>query len=154
MDQTQWENAVGLTYRIPKGEHPKTDNCKNIYEHYNGNDGESESASVTLACSSILSTTEAMRRGLALTGKLDANAFVLGANAIRNDFYWDAHVPMSFEIAGPRGPFKTRAFSHWTVADWSSTQSQYTFPSYPCYYRDFGPNGAGCEDLRRLYGKK
>jgi hypothetical protein len=151
MDQVQWENAVGLTYRIPDGEHPKTDNCKNIYERYNGNDGLSESAYVTIACSAILSTTEIMNRGERLTGTLDANSFVLGANAIRNNFSWDAHVPMEFQIPDADGPFKTRAFSHWTVGDWSSGQSRYTFPVYPCYYRDFGPNGAGCEDLRGTY---
>ena len=153
MDQVQWENAVGLTYRIPAGEHPKTDNCKNIYERYNGNDGLSESASVLLACSSILSTSEIMNRGLRLTGKLDSNAFVLGANAIRNNFFWDAHVPMEYQIPDTNGPFKTRAFTHWTVADWSSAESRYTFPEYPCYYRDFGPNNAGCEDLRSTYKK-
>lgn len=153
MDQVQWENAVGLTYRIPEGEHPKTDNCKNIYERYNGNDGLSESAYVVIACSAILSTSEIMRRGERLTGTLDANAFVLGANAIRNNFFWDAHVPMEFQIPDADGPFKTRAFTHWTVADWSSAESRYTFPRYPCYYRDFGPNNGGCEDLRPTYKK-
>ena len=94
-----------------------------------------------------------MRRGVKLTGKLDATSFVLGANAIRDDFYWDAHVPMEFKIPGRNGPFQTRAFRHYTVADWSSSQSKYLFPAYPCYYKLFGPNNAGCEDLRRYYRK-
>jgi hypothetical protein len=153
MDQAQWENAKGLTYRIPDGEHPKGDNCKNIYESYNGNDGTSESASVLLACSAILTTSDAMNRGIKLTGRLDANSLVIGFNAIQNDFYFDAHVPMQFVVPDPDGPFKTRGFSHWTVADWSSAESKYTFPKYPCYYRTFGPNNAGCDDLRSLYKK-
>lgn len=151
MDQVQWENAVGLTYRIPAGEHRAGNNCKDIYEHYHGNDGLSESAAVLVFCSTILSTAEMMNRGIELTGKLDATSFVLGANAINNDFYWDSHVPMSFRIPDADGPFKTRAFNHWTVADWSSAESKYTFPKYPCYYASFGANGAGCEDLRPLY---
>jgi substrate-binding family protein len=153
MDQVQWENSVGLTYRIPEGEHPKSDNCKNIYEDYNGDDGLSESAYVIVACSAVLSTAEIMNRGIALTGRLDGNSFVIGANAITNDFYWDSHIPMDFKIPGQDGPFKTRAFDYFTVADWSSSQSKYTFPKYPCYYRQFGPNGAGCEDLRSKYRK-
>jgi hypothetical protein len=151
MDQVQWENSVGLTYRIPSGEHPKAGNCRKIYEQYNGNDGQGDSASVKIACTAVLSTAEIMRRGLRLTGRLDANSFVIGADAIRNDFYWDAHVPMEYRIPGVNGPFKTRAFSHYTVADWSSARSAYEFPKYPCYYRVFKPNGGGCEDLRSMY---
>jgi hypothetical protein len=154
MDPTQWRNAVGLTYRLPAGVSPYDGNCKNIYEHYNGNDGNGDSASVKLACGAVLSTAEIMKRGVALTGRLDANAFVIGADAIKNNFFFDAHVPMEFDIPSVHGPFKTRAFSHYTVAAWSSTKAAYTFPAYPCYYRHFGPNNAGCEDLRAFYTKK
>jgi hypothetical protein len=144
---------VGLSYRIPAGEHPKAGNCKAIWEHYNGNDGNGEAAWTTIACAEVLTTWEIMKRGIALTGTLDANSFVLGANAITNDFYYDAHVPMDFVIPGPNGPFKTRGFSHYTVAQWSPSQSKYVFPVYPCYYVIFGPNGKGCQDLRRYYKK-
>jgi hypothetical protein len=92
-----------------------------------------------------------MRRGFKRTGRFDANSLLLGADAIRDDFYYDAHVPMSFAYPGPNGPFKTRGFTHWTVADWSSTAKAYTFPAYPCYYKTFKPNGAGCEDLRSKF---
>lgn len=153
MDQVQWENSVGLTYRIPGGEHPKAGNCRRIYEQYNGNDGQGDSASVKIACTAVLSTAEIMRRGLKLTGRLDANAVVIGADAIRNDFFWDAHVPMEYRIPSVNGPFKTRAFSHYTVADWNSARSAYEFPAYPCYYRVFRPNNGGCEDLRATYKK-
>ena len=61
---------------------------------------------------------------------------------------------MSFDIPGPHGPFKTRAFSHYTVAAWNAATKKYDFPAYPCYYRSFGANNAGCEDLRRFYSKK
>jgi hypothetical protein len=152
-DQVQWQNAVGLTYRLPAGASPYDGNCKKIYESYVSGDGNGDSASVKIACADVLSTAEIMRRGIKLTGKLDATSFVFGADAIHQDFYWDAHVPMLFRIGGPNGPFKTRAFDHYTVAAWSSAQSKYTFPAYPCYYRLFGPNNGGCEDLRKFYSK-
>ena len=46
------------------------------------------------------------------------------------------------------GPFKTRGFSHWTVADWSSEAKRYEFPGFPCYWKRFRPNRRGCTDLR------
>ncbi len=144
MDQVQWENAIGLSTRVPG--HPKFQNCKKIYESYNGNDGQSESAAVLIACTGILSTSEIMNRGYKRTGVLDANSFMLGADMIRNDFFWDAHVPMEYKFPAG-GPYKTRGFSHWTVADWSTAEARYLFPKYPCYYRVFGPNNGGCEDL-------
>ena len=149
MDQVQWENAIGLSTRVPG--HPKAGNCKKIYETYNGNDGQGDSAAVLIACTGILSTSEIMNRGYKKTGVLDSNSFLLGADAIRNDFYWDAHVPMEYSFPSAAGPFKTRGFSHWTVADWSSTEGRYLFPKYPCYYRTFGPNNGGCEDLRATF---
>ena len=151
MDQAQWENSVGLSIRVPPAEHKFNGNCKKIYEKYNPNDGQSNSVAVTLACVSVLPTAEMMNRGIKLTGTLDSNAFLLGADMIRNDFYYDATVPMEYRFPSPGGPFKTKGFSHWTVADWSSAESRYTFPAYPCYYRTFGPNNAGCEDLRSTY---
>lgn len=153
MDQVQWENAEGLTYRLPPGASPFDGNCRRIYESYNGNDGNGESASVKIACGSVLTTAEIMRRGVRLTGRLDANSFVLGANAIRDDFFFDSHVPMAYSVPSSRGPFQTRAWRHYTVAEWSASQSRYLFPKYPCYYKTFGPNNAGCEDLRRFYRK-
>ena len=83
----------------------------------------------------------------------DANAFIVGANAIRNDFFWDAHVPMEFKFENTGGPFKTRAWSHMTPVDWNVSQGEFDFPAYPCYYRTFGPGGGGCEDLRALFEK-
>ena len=151
MDQRQWENAVGLTIRVPPGKHPKYDNCKKIYQKYHPSDGQETSASVLIACASVLPTAEAMRRGVKRTGKLDSNAYLLGADAIRDDFYYDAHVPMSYSFPSENGPFKTRGFTHWTVADWSSGKSVYEFPKFPCYYKVFKPNGAGCEDLRSKF---
>ena len=153
MDPRQWENAVGLTIRVPPGEHSQDGNCKRIYEKYNGNDGQSESVAQTLACVSVLPTAEMMNRGIKRTGVLDSDAFLLGADTFRNDFYYDAHVGLQYSFPGPKGPFKTKGFSHWTVADWSSTQSKYTFPEYPCYFKTFGPDKAGCEDLRATYKK-
>jgi hypothetical protein len=151
MDQRQWENAVGLTIRVPPGKHPKDGNCKKIYQKYYPNDGQEGSASVLLACVTVLPTAEAMRRGVARTGRLDSSSLLLGADAIRDDFYYDAHVPMSFSFPGVNGPFKTRGFTHWTVADWNSNEQVYEFPRFPCYYKTFKANGAGCEDLRSKF---
>lgn len=152
MDQRQWENAVGLSIRVPLSAHPKADNCKKIYQKYYAGDGQEGSAAVLIACVTVLPTAEAMRRGFKRLGKLDSNAFVLGIDAIRDDFYYDAHVPMSFSIPPSlSGPFKTRGFSYWTVVDWNSDKSVYEFPKFPCYYKTFKPNGGGCTDLRSKF---
>lgn len=154
MDQRQWENAVGLSTRVPPGEHASQGKCKRIYEKYNGNDGQSESASAQIACAVILTTAEMMRRAVRLTGTLTADTLLLGADGIDNDFFFDAHVPMNYKFPDANGPWKTRGFSHYTVVDWSSTSSAYTFPEYPCYYQRFGASKqSGCEDLRRYYKK-
>ena len=66
--------AEGLTYRLPAGASPYDGNCKKIYEHYQGNDGNGDSASVKIACADVLSTAEIMKRAVKLTGRLDANS--------------------------------------------------------------------------------
>jgi hypothetical protein len=142
---------VGLSIRVPAGKHPKTDNCKKIYQKYHPSDGQQDSAAVILACVSVLPTAEAMRRAIKRTGVLSANTLLLGADAIRDDFYYDAHVPMSFSFPDSDGPFKTRGFEHWTVVDWSVDEGKYTFPEFPCYYRRFEAGGGGCEDLRSKF---
>lgn len=149
MDQRQWRNSVGLSARVPAGEHDHAGNCARIYRKYNGEDGSSTSAATNIACAQILTTAEIMRRAVALTGKLNADTLLLGADDIRNDFFYDGTVPMEFRFPGVNGPFKTRGFSHYTIAKWSG--STYTFPEYPCYYRVIGPNKSGCEDLRKYY---
>ena len=153
MDPAQWENAVGLSIRVPAGDHPMEGNCKRIYQKYNGNDGQENSVAVTLGCVSVLPTSEMMNRGIQRTGTLDANSFLVGADMFRDDFYYDAHVPMQYHFPSAKGPFKTKGFSHWTVVDWSRGESKYLFPKYPCYYKTFGPDNAGCEDLRATYKK-
>jgi hypothetical protein len=150
MDQQQWENAVGLSVRVPPGKHPKDGNCKKIYQKYYPNDGQEGSASVLIACVTVLPTAEAMRRGVARTGELNSQSLLIGADAIRDDFYYDAHVPMSFSFP-PGGPYKTRGFTHWTVADWNSDKAAYEFPKFPCYWKTFKPGLAGCEDLRSKF---
>ncbi|MBI4729714.1 MAG: ABC transporter substrate-binding protein [Acidobacteria bacterium] len=153
MDPVQWNNAIGLSYRVPAGYHRMEGNCKAIYEKYNPNDGQSDSASAKIACATILTTAEMMRRAVALTGTLDADTLLLGADAVNNDFFYDATVPLDWQYPSVRGPFKTRAFSHYTVVHWSSTQKKYYFPEYPCYYKVFKANNGGCEDLSRTYHK-
>lgn len=153
MDQRQWEHAVGLSIRVKPGQHYKEGNCADIYKHYYPNDGASESAAVIVACPDILMTAEIMRRAIERTGRLDANTFMVGADSIRGDYFYDATVPIEYRLPSVQGPFKTRGFSHYTVADWSSAKKVYEFPKYPCYYRVFKPNGGGCEDLSSSFKK-
>ncbi|MDQ1711182.1 MAG: branched-chain amino acid transport system substrate-binding protein [Frankiaceae bacterium] len=152
LQQDQWANAVGLSPRIKPGDHPKEGNCKKIYEKYYPADGLSGSASVTLACVSILTTTEAMKRAVDLTGQLTANSLMVGINAIQRDFYWEAHVPMTYTIPTSLSqPFDFTGYDHQTVVKWSRQAQDYTFPEYPRYWRTFGPGGSGGEDLRAYY---
>lgn len=151
-NQAQWENAVGLSTRVPPGEHPQEGNCKRIYEKYYPGDGQSESAAVVLVCAYFLPATEMMRRGERITGRLDANALLAGAHSIKNDYYYDAHVPLRWEFPGG-GPFKTKGWSHYTVVDWNSTRSAYDFPEYPLYWEIMGPGKSNGVDLRPLFKK-
>jgi hypothetical protein len=151
MDPAQWERAIGLSYRIPAGEHPKEGNCKKIYMKYNPGDGQENSAAVTLACMTVLPTADIMRRAIERTGRLDANTLMIGADSIKQDAFYDAHVPIEYSFPDADGPFRTRGFGHWTVADWSSSKNVYEFPAYPCYYEKFEANGGGCQDLRQTY---
>ena len=150
MTPQQWENAIGLSTRVPAGEHPKEHNCRDIYEHYYPGEGQSESAAVQLVCAYLLPPAEMMRRGEAITGTLDANALVVGADAITNDFYFDAHVPLDWQMP-PGGPYKTKGFTHYTVVDWNSQTKTYDFPAYPTYWEVMGPDGSNGADLRPLW---
>ncbi len=150
MNQNQWDNAVGLSARVPPGEHPKEGNCKRIYETYYKGDGQSESAAVQVMCAIFLPAAEMMRRGEQITGKLDANALIIGADAITNDFYFDAHVPLDWKFPAG-GPYKSKGWSHYTVVDWNSSKSAYDFPEYPLYWDIMGPNKSNGVDLRPLF---
>lgn len=151
MDQRQWENAIGLSTRVPPGQHPKDGNCKRIYEQYYPNDGQSTSAYSQVVCAQLLSVAEMMRRAVARTGVLNANSLLVGADHVRNDFFYDSTVPLRWSFPGPAGPFKTKAFSHYTVVKWSSTQSAYQFPEYPKYWEVMGPGRSGAQDLRPYF---
>jgi len=151
MDQRQWANAVGLSTRVPAGEHPKEGQCKKIYEKYYPGDGQSDSASVQVVCAQLLSSAEIMRRAVKATGVLTGNSWIVGADMVRNDFAYDAHVPIRWSFPGPQGPFKTKGFSHYTVVKWSSADSKYLFPEYPNYWEVMGPGKSGAQDLRPAF---
>lgn len=154
MQPNQWERAIGLSPRIRPGDHPNEGNCKKIYEKYYPNDGQSGSASVEVACASILTSTEAMKRAVDLTGVLTANSLQVGINAIKRDFYWDAHVPMTYTIpTSLKQPFDFTGYDHQTVVKWNRSKGDYDFPEYPKYWVRFGPGNSGGEDLRPYFTK-
>lgn len=155
MQPDQWEKAIGLSPRIKPGDHPAAGNCQKIYEKYYPNDGMASSASVEIACVGILTTTEAMERAVDLTGQLTANTLQLGINAIRSDFYWKDHVPMTYTVPTSFAqPFDFTGYDHQTVVKWNRGKGDYDFPEYPLYWSRFGPGKSGGEDLRPLFNKK
>lgn len=153
MDQRQWANAVGLSSRVKQGDHPMEGNCRRIYEKYYPNDGQSDTVSVRIICAQILTASETMRRAIAKTGVLTAETLLVGADSIKNDFFYDAHIPIEYSIPGTAGPFKTKGFSHYTVVKWNASSKRYDFPTYPTYWREMGPNRSNGEDLRAFYKK-
>ncbi len=153
MNQKQWSKAIGLSYRVPAGHHPAEGNCKRIYQRYYPNDGAGDDAAATqLACALILPAVEMMRRGERLTGQLTADSVVVGADAITNDFYFDATVPMDWSMP-LGGPYKTKAMDDWTVVKWNAERNYYEFPNFPLYWKKFGPNRSGGVDLRPQFKK-
>lgn len=155
MQPDQWEKAIGLSPRIQPGDHPAAGNCQKIYEKYYPNDGMSASASVEIACAGILTTTEAMGRAVDLTGQLTANSLQVGINAIKSDFYWKDHVPMTYTVPTSFAqPFDFTGYDHQTVVKWNRSKGDYDFPEYPLYWSRFGPGRSGGQDLRPLFTKK
>ncbi|MCU1673954.1 MAG: hypothetical protein JWN77_2067, partial [Frankiales bacterium] len=154
MNQNQWKNAVGLSPRVQPGDHPKEGNCKRTYEKYYPGDGLSGSASVLIVCQAILTSAEAMNRAVDLTGTLTANSLQVGINAIKRDFYWDSHVPMTYTIpTSLRNGFDFTGYDHQTVVKWPASGGDYVFPEYPKYWTRFGAGGSGGEDLRPFFNK-
>ena len=149
MDQTEWKNAVGLTTRIKPGQSPLDGQCAKIYDKYNSGDGQDTSAAVVVACESILTTTEAMKRAVDRTGVLTGSSLMLGVDAIRGDFAWEAFVPLSYVIVPKAGETKDRTgYDLQTVAAWNTSTLDYDFPQYPKYWKILGPNGSGWVDIR------
>lgn len=154
MDQDEWKNSIGLSTRIKIGASPHEGNCANIYKKYNNEDGYSGSAAVQLACPTVLLSAEAMRRAVDVTGQLTGNSLMLGVNAIRGDFFYDATVPLTYSVPDLDGPFDFTGFDLQTVARWNADRLDYDFPEYPIYWKIMGPNKSGGVDITAALRKK
>ena len=153
MNQQEWANAVGLTTRVAPGQSPYENNCAHIYDRYHSGDGQNASAAVVVACNTILTSSEAMRRAIDRTGVLTGNSLMVGVDAIRNDFSWDAFVPLSYTILdGAHRDFT--GYDLQTVAKWDVNKGDYVFPEFPKYWKVLGPNGSGAVDIRPLLHTK
>jgi len=91
-----------------------------------------------------------MRRAERLTGQLTADSFVLGADSITNEYYFEATVPLDWSVPAG-GPYKTKAFDDWTVVTWNTDRRDYDFPDFPLYWKVMGPGKSGGVDLRPMF---
>ena len=153
MNPNEWKNSIGLTSRIKPGQSPYEGNCAKIYKKYNGS-GQENSAATLVACAGVLTSAEAMRRAIDITGVLTANSLMLGVNAIRGDFYFDSHVPITYSVPSLNGPFDFTGYDVQTVAQWSNTNKDYLFPEWPRYWKLMGPAKSNGIDIRPAFAKR
>jgi hypothetical protein len=150
MNSAEWQKSIGLTTRIQPGKSPYEGNCAKIYKRYYNGDGLENSAATLAACVGVLTSTEAMKRAVDLTGVLTADSLMLGVNAIRGDFWFDSHVPMTYSVPPPplgQQHFDFTGYDLQTVAKWNSSRGDYDFPYFPSYWKVIGPNRSGAVNI-------
>ena len=89
-----------------------------------------------------------MKRAVDRTGVLTGNSLMLGVDAIREAFAWEAYVPLTYAVPGPGKATDFTGYDLQTVAHWNRDTLDYDFPQYPKYWKVLGPNGAGAVDIR------
>jgi hypothetical protein len=77
---------------------------------------------------------------------------MMGVDAIRGDFAWEAFVPLTYSIA-PGQPKDRTGYDLQTVAKWNRTALDYDFPQYPKYWKILGPGGSGAVDIRSSFSR-